>query len=127
VWADAILTSGEGVAPGSVLLHWNGQAWSQVTVPYPTDQPGSLAQDGHNGIWLSVYGDATENYTPYLVHDSHGHWSRVAVPTVPGDANTQLSMLSWIPGTRSVWAVGETFPVDNPDGVSQGVILKYGS
>src|ERR1019366_8216260 len=41
VWADAILTAGEGVAPGAVLLHWNGKAWSQATVPYPTYQPGS--------------------------------------------------------------------------------------
>jgi hypothetical protein len=126
VWADAILTAGEGVAPGAVLLHWNGKAWSQVTVPYPTYQPGSLAQDGHNGIWLSVYGDATENYNPYLVHDVNGHWSRIAVPAATG-YTTQLSMLSWIPGTHSVWAVGNTFPVQNTNGISQGIILKDGN
>jgi hypothetical protein len=47
VWADAFLGAGMGVAPGIVLLHWNGKAWSRVSVPYPANQPGVITQDGH--------------------------------------------------------------------------------
>jgi len=128
VWADAYVMAGQGemvsVVPGIALLHWNGTVWSQVTVPYPTYGPSSLAQDGHSGIWLSVHGDASENYQPYLEHDVNGRWSRVAVPAAKG-YTTQLSMLSWIPGTRSVWAAGNT--VQSINGLSRGIILKNGS
>jgi hypothetical protein len=124
VWADAFLSAGQGVAPGVVLLHWNGKAWSQVKVPYPTVEPSSITQDGHNGIWLSAYGST--NFKAYLDHDSNGHWSQVAVPAVKG-STTQLSMLSRIPGTSSVWAAGITYPNQNPNGISQGIILKYGT
>jgi hypothetical protein len=128
VWADAFVMAGQGemvrVAPGTVLLHWNGTVWSQVTVPYPTYQPNSLAQDGHGGLWLSVDGDASENYNPYLVHDVNGHWHRIAVPAVAGDT-TQLGRLSWIPGTHSVWAAGNA--IQTTSGTSQGIILKNGN
>ena len=34
VWADAFLSAGMGVAPGIVLLHWNGGGhWQRVAVP----------------------------------------------------------------------------------------------
>ena len=123
VWADAYLSAGMGIASGIVLLHWNGKAWSRVSVPYPTVQPGAITQDGHGGVWLTAYGAA--NFKPYLYHDNGGHWQRVAVPAAKS-SSTQLSALSWIPGGRSVWAGGESIPDSNPNGITQGAFLKYG-
>lgn len=125
MWADAYLSQGMGIANGTVLLHWNGRAWSRISVPYPTSQPGPLTQDGHGGVWLSGYGTASTNFRAYLYHDNGGHWSRVAVPAA-ASSTTQLSALSAIPGGHSVWAAGESLPNPNPSGTSQGVILKYG-
>ncbi len=123
VWADAYLSAGMGVAPGVVLLHWNGKAWSRVSVPYPTVQPGAITQDGRGGVWLSAYGSAS--FQPYLYHDNGGHWQRVAVPAAK-NGSTQLNALSWIPGGSSAWAGGASFPNSNPDGISQAAFLKYG-
>jgi hypothetical protein len=123
VWADAFLSAGMGVAPGIVLLHWNGKAWSRVSVPYPTVQPGAITQDGRGGVWLTAYAPAT--FKPYLYHDNGGHWQRVAVPAA-ASSSTQLSALSWIPGGTSVWAGGASFPDSNPNGISQAAFLKYG-
>lgn len=120
--ARNIWAVGQGTGTMAVV-HWNGTTWSQVSVPYPTVQPGVITQDGHGGIWLTAYGSA--NFKPYLYHDNGGDWHRVAVPARKS-SSTQLNALSWIPGGRSVWAGGASFPDSNPNGISQAAFLKYG-
>lgn len=123
VWADAFPTKGQGVAEGIVLLHWNGTAWSRVKVPYTSYAPDYLASDGAGGIWLASYNGS---FQPVFYHDSKGAWSKVAVPAPAGNT-TQLGGLAHIPGTRSVWGAGLTYPTpNNPYDIGQGAILKYG-
>jgi hypothetical protein len=38
----------------SLLLHWTGSRWTQVTVPYKTNGTGPLARDGRGGLWLAA-------------------------------------------------------------------------
>jgi hypothetical protein len=99
-----VVTSGQGQV---TIEHWDGQSWQEVALPPVTLPAGDSLQPD-----------------PYLVHDVNGRWSRVAVPAAKG-YTTQLSMLSWIPGTRSVWAAGNT--VQSINGLSRGIILKNGS
>jgi hypothetical protein len=49
-----------------------------------------------------------------------GHWTTGYPPT--GVDNHAPEILTWIPGTRSLWATGSAF---SPKGYD-GVILKYG-
>ncbi len=126
VWAAGILTAGRGVGPGIVLLHWNGKAFTRVNVPYPVTGPYILSGDGAGGFWLSATQYSKTSYRFYLDHYNGGHWTRVAVPNEPKN-QSQLSAMTAIPGTRSVWATGMELPTsDHGTGSSQGIILKYG-
>jgi hypothetical protein len=109
----------------TVLLHWNGKAWSTVPVPKGVGIYG-LASDGHGGSWVASY---TVNKPGVILsglvmyHYSGGHWTRVPVPVKSGFVtNLEGGNMQLIPGTRSVLA--------NADLLSsrafEGAILKYG-
>ena len=44
-WAAIGLTTATA-SYGIIVLHWNGQAWSRVPVPYRTQAVGAISQDG---------------------------------------------------------------------------------
>jgi hypothetical protein len=78
-------------------LHWNGHAWLQVPVPYPTQADGDISQDGHDGIWMYAIGPATPaGALTYLYHYAHGQWSRQ--PPRPWAARPRRS--ACCPGAR---------------------------
>jgi hypothetical protein len=126
VWATVgIGPSDGGAAVTTVLLHWNGSAWSRVPLPKAVNVYG-LASDGHGGFWVASY---TVNkpgvYLAGLVmyHYSGDRWNRVAVPVQPGfDTNLSGGNMQLIPGTRSVLAGADLFG----SAVITGAILKYG-
>jgi hypothetical protein len=80
---------GWGVVGGapSVVLHFNGHAWSLAAVgPYVLG-PGSLASDGKGGLWMTS--DTHENYE-VLLHYSDGQLV---------NANEPFMSVAGIPGT----------------------------
>ena len=105
------------------LLHWAGSAggWSRVDLPTGSNSIDAMAQDGHGGLWLYAYSEAG---TWQFDHYNAGNWTQQPVPTEPGGSNLLYSM-SWIPGTHSVWAVGQALPSATATKL-QAVILKYG-
>ena len=126
VWATVIVDSPtvEGRVT-TVLLHWNGRAWSKVPLPKEVNVYG-LASDGHGGFWVASY---TVNEPGVLLaglvmyHYSCGHWTRVAVPVKHGlVTNLEGGNMQLIPGTRSVLANATLF--GSP--AIEGAILKYG-
>ncbi len=123
VWAAGFLGAGMGVAPGIVLLHWNGKAFTRIPVPYPVTSPFALTGDGAGGFWLSATQFAKASFTNYLYHYSGGHWTRIPVPNEPENL-TQVSAMAAIPGTRSVWATGAQTRTSGGTGQPQGIILK---
>jgi hypothetical protein len=58
-------------------------------------------------------------------HYSHGRWTKHATPADQG-TRTQPNGFAWIPGTRSLWAVGQAIPLNGADTV-RAVILGNGS
>ena len=132
VWADGVIE----IPPATVtaiprqtpfLLHWNGTRWSKVTVPYSAQfapSNGTIAQDGHGGVWLSVQGSGAKPPAA-LLHYRDGTWTRFSVPATRGDLDLP-GVLAWIPGTRSVWGIGSEEPV-TAAGDFDAVILKYGA
>jgi hypothetical protein len=126
VWAAGYLTEGMGVGPGIVLLHWNGKAFTRVNVPYLVSGSFALSGDGSGGLWLSATQYSKTTYRPYLYHYSAGHWYRYAVPNEPKN-QSQISAMTAIPGTHSVWAAGlEMLTSAHGSGSSRGIIAKYG-
>jgi hypothetical protein len=117
-WAAIGLTTGVA-SDGIIVLHWNGQAWSTVPVPYRPQADGDISQDGRGGIWMYADGPATPAGVPpftYLYHYSHGQWSRQPAPALGGQA-TEMGVLSWRPGARSEWAAAGTG--------NRGLLLRY--
>ena len=97
-----------------------------VNVPYPVSGAFALSGDGSGGLWLSAAQYSKTTYLPYLYHYSGGHWTRSAVPNEPKN-QSQISAMTAIPGTRSVWAAGmEMLTSEHGSGSSQGIILKDG-
>jgi hypothetical protein len=126
VWATVTVDSppGEGRVT-TVLLHWNGKAWSPVPLPKGVNVYG-LASDGHGGFWVASY---TVNEPGVLVsglvmyHYAGGHWTRVAVPVKPGFVtNLEGGNMQLIPGTRSVLANATLLG----SSAIEGAILTYG-
>ena len=131
VWAggeivDTSSQTGPFVRP--FLLHWNGRKWAAIKVPYAGITRGSLAQDGHGGVWMSVMPTGSGSGLPvgYLLHYVNGAWTRVAAPALRSEI-TFPSTLAWIPGTRSVWGAGAELPGGPSATTISSVIYKYGA
>jgi hypothetical protein len=124
VWAAAEeLVPGPSVPP--ILLHWNGEKWADVNVPY-NGSNGTLAQDGHGGIWLAVDDmNPPAGFVGYLLHYTGGKWSRITAPATHGDTDIP-DAIAWIPGTRSLWGTGNEMP-GGSSGPRPAVILKDGA
>jgi hypothetical protein len=128
VWAAAFLTRGQGVTAGIVLEHYNGRSWTRVTVPYSVTAPFTLAADGSGGIWLSATEFTKTSFASYFYHYTGGKW--VARIEIPHGKDIQISpaVTTWIPGTKSLWSVGEEWSTATTSTTEvQGLILKYGA
>jgi len=129
VWATVRVGPAKGAGHvTTILLHWNGKAWTKVPVPEGLN-PGSLASDGHGGAWMTSnvmyhYSDPWMT-SDAMYHYSGGRWTHDPVPVKSGYATTLQGDLELIPGTRSVLAAAElqATPVGFP---TEGAIVKYG-
>jgi hypothetical protein len=102
------------------VLHWTGR-WRVTKAPTPIDNVGPLAQDGHGGLWMDAQHGTLQTARDFLYHFGGGRWTHRAVPA-PAGAHATLSSLTWIPGTRSLWAAATAIAV----GKQTGEILKFG-
>ena len=105
VWVDISTNDTRANLPGTILLHWNGKAWSRVAFPYPGGASSPVASDGHGGIWLATASDGGDGTIAWFDHYAAGRWTRSKVPSGDGE-QPEVSYLSAIPGTRSLLAAG---------------------
>ncbi len=129
-WASVVdlpVPGGGTSSAKSLLLHWNGVKWAVIKVPAPGAAAtgiGLLAQDGHGGAWLGLSDSNAATAVGYYLHYANGTWTRYKAPSRNG-AIVLPGLLAWIPGTRSLWSVGELLPTGTGSG-SPRVIVKYG-
>ena len=109
--------------PTGVAALWNGSGW-QVSRLHRMLTPAvnvefSLARDGQGGAWAAVGGFGAAHWQ--LWHYAAGQW---ALPVNLDTTGTRafLGGLARVPGTISLWAVGERL-VGRAD---QGMIAGYG-
>ena len=121
VWATFSPNATTGVAT-LVLLHWNGTRWSKVSGKLPNASlTGAIASDGHGGVWLAAVNAAATR--PYILHFSHGRWSKFTVPTAKGKL-IGIAQLRLIPGTHSV--LGTAIIVGSGESTDGTAVIKYG-
>ena len=117
VWADiATPDDASGNRPGTIILRWNGKAWSRVAFPYPGTASAPVAADGHGGIWLATTSGAGDKTIEWFDHYEGGHWTRVRVPSGDGEQPGVLYLNS-VPGTRSMWAAGQVDFADDGEAI----------
>jgi hypothetical protein len=119
-WVPWSVTRGTAGAVTTYLLHWDGTSWARVKLGLPISEVSDLTQDGHGGLWLDDNGPAPD-YTWYLDHLSGGKWTRDTVPVASGDSLLELSGVTSVPGSSSVWAQGDMTSGSN----IYGAILRY--
>jgi hypothetical protein len=109
IWLQRNILVGSQGARTLYLLHWDGKRWARARFRFPTSFVDYIAQDGHGGIWVVSTGPAP-HYQWYFDHLNGGHWSRQRPPATATTTFQQVTALTWIPGTRSLWATGGLLP-----------------
>jgi len=107
-WAVGNYQTPNGLNNKSLLLHWNGTAWSKVKVPNPgasTALNGVSAVSGTDA-WAvgGTYDKSTNALSTLALHWNGTAWSRAATPTPAG--NGMLSGVSTLSSTGA-WAIGD--------------------
>jgi hypothetical protein len=89
---------------GTLIVHWNGTAWSQVKSPQLFDGvlAGVSMVSARNGRAVgSYYDNSASEYVGLMLHWNGTKWARVATPPGTGSM-TGVRMVSATDG----WAVG---------------------
>lgn len=136
VWAGG--TAGfVGGPPGRpippLLVRWDGQAWSRVTVPTDFGSISSLTPTESGALgWVAVarsqkWGPPGSNppLVPgpdFLVWNGQS-FTEHSEPAVPGEGESWVLRLAPVPGTDQVWSVGRA---DGPEGTFAPRILRFG-
>jgi hypothetical protein len=128
VWVVGYLWRDDGAGASEVLpvaARWDGSRWQKVDVPGRWS-PHAAAPDGRGGLWISGGGEAPPEggrEAPVLMHRSPGGtWSNATIQV--GDRTGYVDGLALIPGTTSLWGVGEVRPADQFS--SDGAIFRQG-
>ena len=137
VWATVQIITNQDMSPSSppdsLLLHWNGRAWTWIPLPGSDEAWPAIAPDGANGAWVVgarvTVGVSIPAY--YFLHWTGRGWTAQLAPTqgIPGTKVTTYDVfsLAHIPGTRSVLASGmaDYNPPSGPTAAA-AVIYSYG-
>ncbi|GAA1802315.1 hypothetical protein [Actinomadura chokoriensis] len=89
----------------SVMLHWDGTAWTSVAPPPGLNGLSKIVK-GENGELWAVGHLLDEPAKPGLLHYSGGTWTRVPTTAVPNRTNFNASALAVVPGTGALWTLG---------------------
>ena len=97
VWA--VGTYVDGTTPHALIVHWDGQSWSQTPSP-AVGRLNSVSASGPNDIW--AVGLVNENTTLTL------HWDGISWAQVPSPSPRSGSILTGVAALSSndAWAVG---------------------
>ena len=110
-WAVGYETGTGALASTTLILHWNGTAWSPVKSPNPGSYSNELlgvsAVSGSDAWAVGYYTDpgvGALTYKTLILHWNGTAWSRVKSPS-PSSAYNQLLGVSAVSGSNA-WAVG---------------------
>jgi hypothetical protein len=116
VWRTLLVP---GVGTVTDILHWNGANWRKVAAT-PADIIYTAVPDGAGGLWATGIDINPGGFADFF-HLAGSHWTQADNPA--GVWNHAPEYLTWIPGTRSLWAVAHGVTTQGLD----TVILKYGA
>jgi hypothetical protein len=97
LWIEASLATAKAPA---ALFHWTGKRWTEATIPtlaggFFAVISGAMAYDGKDGVWIGG-----------LLHWTGSKWVNTFA-SVPWEVSFGLNAAAPIPGSASIWAVGD--------------------
>jgi hypothetical protein len=120
VWATACIDTSKKRSP--VLLHWNGKAWQKSAIP-GTECVSDITPDGRGGLFFNSSVKSGSGYLTAIRHRTKaGKWSITAISGT-GKRLPTIRQMSLIPGTTSLWGVGDLSPKTAYN--SDGAIFSY--
>jgi hypothetical protein len=107
----------------TLIVHWDGAAWTQVPSPNPGTEAGlrAVAPVSPSNLWaVGEYNDGT-TFRTLIVHWNGTAWTQVPSPNVSGSTNDLLVAVRATSATDA-WAVGSYV---NSNNVTQTLILHW--
>jgi hypothetical protein len=97
LWIEASLATEKAPA---TLFHWTGKRWTETAIPeliggFFAVVSGAMAYDGKEGVWIGG-----------LLHWTGSKWVDTFA-SVPWEGSSDLNAAAPIPGSASIWAVGD--------------------
>jgi len=129
LWGVAVLSPCNAWAVGdydptqTLIVHWDGAAWTQVPSPNPGTDAGlrAVTPVSPSAMWaVGEYYDGT-TFRTLTVHWDGAAWTQVPSPNVSGSTNDILTAVRATSAT-DVWAVGN---YTNSNNVSQTLIVHW--
>jgi hypothetical protein len=105
------------------LLHKTRHGWVRVKLPPGDTVTFGAAGDGRGGIWLDGFAPGPKRVQLFL-HWRQGRWTTYRVPEA-GWSPGNVDELALIPGTRSVWAIGNVYGPGGNTVLNRGAIWRY--
>lgn len=116
-----------------LLVRWDGQTWSRVTVPTDFGGITSLTPRASGELaWVAVSRsqkrDVPGSYPPIVPGPDFLSWDGSSFtghsePAVAGEGESSALRLAPVPGTATVWSVGRA---EGPEGTFAPRILRFG-
>jgi hypothetical protein len=108
-WAVGTILASGGVTD-TLILHWNGMSWSQVSSPTPQNSYLNLAgvtAISSSDAWAvgTYFNNTTNTYDTLTLHWNGSHWSEVSSLDPAATGENRLNAVS-AHGAGDVWAVG---------------------
>jgi hypothetical protein len=115
-WAVGYYVNARGSATPPYAEHWNGQAWSELALPYPAHEVvkanllGAVSCPATNlcfadGSWLKPVGGGLQRYFSLIERWNGSTWQIVPTPVLPHSTENGLEGLSCA-SARDCWATG---------------------
>ena len=120
VWAAGIFGAGSSTGTSTALgppglLHWDGKAWHQVSVPLARPSCGlnGIASDGAGGIW--VVPCLSDWRGAQYLHWRSGRWTDVYAKPLGAALSEFAVAIALVPGTQQVWSAEPSTCTHRPD------------
>jgi hypothetical protein len=130
--SDAYAIGNSAATAVGSLAHWNGTAWSPVTLPLPPNANSNttlnaISAHGRSDVWIvgTFLDSANDRNETFSEHFNGTAWSVVRMPPVSGSNINAFFRFNGIKAnSRSdVWAVGDRGVIDVPS--SQKTLIEH--
>jgi len=118
----------DGDAPQTLVVHWNGTAWTQVASPNPggpanRNQLLGVTALTSSNVWAAGFYTTPTSAKTLIEHWNGTSWQQVAGPNPGGSNGTELSGIT-ATSSSNAWAVGN-YCTSTPCGAGQTLILHW--